>query len=67
VSEEKKGHVKVTMDLVNEPLLDLLKEMMSKLPEMMAQAMKKREGAGAGSFIGPVRLGPADPSPAYKI
>jgi hypothetical protein len=44
MSEEKKGHIKVTMDFeVNETLMDLFKEMASKMPEMMSQAMKKRE------------------------
>jgi hypothetical protein len=42
--EEKKGHVRVTMDFeVNEDMMDLFKEMASKMPEMVSQAMKKRE------------------------
>lgn len=44
MSEEKKGHVKVTVDVeVNEALMDLMKEMASKMPEMVSQAMKKKE------------------------
>ncbi|MGA1975547.1 MAG: hypothetical protein ABSG92_07920 [Conexivisphaerales archaeon] len=42
--EKKKGHVRVTVDVeVNEALMDLCKEMASKMPEMVSQAMKKKE------------------------
>jgi len=36
MSEEKKGHVKITVEVeVNEALMDAMKEAMSKMPEMM--------------------------------
>ncbi len=36
VSEEKKGHVKFTMEVeINEALMDILKESMKNMPEMM--------------------------------
>ncbi len=36
VSDEKKGHVKFTMEVeINEALMDILKESMKNMPEMM--------------------------------
>jgi hypothetical protein len=47
VAEEKKGHVKVTLDLeINAPLMEMLKESMENVPhmvQMMAEQMKKKE------------------------
>lgn len=42
MSEEKKGHIRFTMDVeVNETLMDLCKEIASKMPEMVSQARRK--------------------------
>ena len=36
MSEEKKGHLKITFDLeVNEPLMEVMKDSMAKMPMMM--------------------------------
>lgn len=36
MSEEKKGHVKFTVEVeINEALMDILKESMKSMPEMM--------------------------------
>jgi hypothetical protein len=47
VAEEKKGHVKVTLDLeINAPLMEMLKESMENVPhmvQMMADQMKRKE------------------------
>jgi hypothetical protein len=47
MAEEKKGHVKVTLDLeINAPLMEMLKESMENVPhmvQMMADQMKKKE------------------------
>jgi hypothetical protein len=44
MSEEKKGHMKVTVDVeINEPLMETFKEMASKMPSVVSQAMKKSE------------------------
>jgi hypothetical protein len=47
VAEEKKGHVKVTLDLeINAPLMEMLKESMEHVPhmvQMMTEQMKKKE------------------------
>jgi hypothetical protein len=41
MSEEKKGHLKITFELeLNEPLMDVVKEGVSKMPQMM---MKRAE------------------------
>ena len=45
--EEKKGHVKVTLDVeINAALMDMLKEGMENMPhmiQMMTDQMKKKE------------------------
>ena len=45
--EEKKGHVKVTLDVeINEALMSMLKESMENMPhmiQMMTNQMKKKE------------------------
>ena len=47
MAEEKKGHVKVTLDLeINAPLMDMLKESMENVPhmvQMISEQMKKKE------------------------
>jgi hypothetical protein len=47
VVEEKKGHVKVTLDVeINAALMDMLKEGMENMPhmvQMMTEQMKKKE------------------------
>jgi len=36
MSEEKKGRLKMTFELeVNEPLMDVMKDAMAKMPQMM--------------------------------
>jgi hypothetical protein len=41
--EEKKGHFKVTIDVeVNEELMDLMKETMSKMQWKMPEIMKRQ-------------------------
>jgi GH25 family lysozyme M1 (1,4-beta-N-acetylmuramidase) len=41
--EEKKGHFKVTIDVeVNEELMDLMKETMSKMRWKMPEIMKRQ-------------------------
>lgn len=40
VSEENKGHVKVNIAIdldINEPLMDMMKEFTTKMPEMMSK------------------------------
>ncbi len=45
--EEKKGHVKVTVDVeINPSLMDMMKECMENMPhlvQMMAEQKKKKE------------------------
>ena len=45
--EEKKGHVKIVLDVdINEEMMDILKESISKMPEMAKNIMptqKKKE------------------------
>ena len=42
MSEEKKGHVKISVDIeINEALMELVKESMANIPQMMAQFRKK--------------------------
>jgi len=44
VSEEKKGRVKITVEIeINEALMEIAKEAMERMPEMMARrrAMRK--------------------------
>jgi len=44
MSEDRKGHMKVTVDIeINEALMDTFKEMASKMPAMMSEAMKKSD------------------------
>jgi hypothetical protein len=47
MAEEKKGHVKVTVDVEISPsLMDLIKESMENMPhvmQMMVENMKKKE------------------------
>jgi hypothetical protein len=43
MSEEKKGHFKVTIEVeVNEELMDLMKEAMSKMHWKMPEIMKRQ-------------------------
>ncbi|MEJ2242741.1 MAG: hypothetical protein P8Y18_11470 [Candidatus Bathyarchaeota archaeon] len=40
ISEVKKGHVKITMEVeINEALMDMLKESMKNIPHAMQQMM----------------------------
>lgn len=42
--EERKGHVKVTIDVeINDSLMDLMQESMTKMPQMMKTFEKMRE------------------------
>ena len=42
--EEKKGHVKMTFEVeINEALMDLIKENMKSLPQMMQMWQMRRE------------------------
>ena len=44
MAEEKKGHVKVTFEVeINEALMDLLKENMKSLSQMMQMWQMRRE------------------------
>ena len=44
MSEVKKGHVKITVELeINEALMEMAKECMTKMPEMMMKMRKKEE------------------------
>jgi len=44
MGEEKKGHVKITMEIeINEALMEMAKEWMAKMPEMMATWRKMRK------------------------
>ena len=45
MSEEKKGHARITIDIeINEGLMEAVKEGMSKMPwKMMPDMMKKEE------------------------
>jgi hypothetical protein len=41
--EEKKGHVKITIEVeVNEPLMDAMKEVMTQFSSMLPDMMKRR-------------------------
>jgi hypothetical protein len=41
--EEKKGHVKITIEVeVNEPLMDAMKEAMTKFSSTLPEIMKRR-------------------------
>ena len=42
MSEEKKGHVKITIEVeINEALMEMGKECMAKMPEMISKIRKK--------------------------
>ena len=42
MAEEKKGHVKITIEVeINEPLMEVVKEGMAKMPMGMPQFGKK--------------------------
>ena len=42
MADEKKGHVKITIEVeVNEALMELARESMEKMPEMVAKFRKK--------------------------
>jgi hypothetical protein len=42
LAEEKEGRVKLTVEMeINETLMEIIKEGMAKIPEMMAQQAKK--------------------------
>jgi len=47
MSEEKKGRVKITVEAeINEPLMEIIKEAMANMPQMMQQMtaqQKKKE------------------------
>ena len=44
MAEEKKGHVKVTFEVeINEALMEVLKENMKNLPQMMQMWQMRRE------------------------
>ena len=44
MAEEKKGHVKMTFEVeINEALMDLIKENMKNLPQMMQMWQMRRE------------------------
>jgi hypothetical protein len=44
MAEEKKGHVKMTFEVeINEAMMDLLKENMKNLPQMMQMWQMRRE------------------------
>ncbi|MGA2308243.1 MAG: hypothetical protein ABSG57_01685 [Candidatus Bathyarchaeia archaeon] len=44
MAEEKKGHVKMTFEVeINEALMDLIKENMKSIPQMMQMWQMRRE------------------------
>jgi hypothetical protein len=44
MAEEKKGHVKMTFEVeINEALMDLIKENLKNLPQMMQMWQMRRE------------------------
>ena len=50
MAEEKKGHVKMTVELeINEALMDLLRENMKNLPQMMQMWQARREERTKGA------------------
>ena len=43
MAEEKKGHVKITIEVeINEPLMEIIKEAMANMPMMMQMMAKQR-------------------------
>jgi len=50
MSEEKKGRVRITIEVeVNEPLMELAKQGMVKMPEMIAKIVKKGQEQGSAT------------------
>ena len=44
IPETKKGHVKITIEAeINEALMEMLKDSMEKMPNMVQQAMAQRK------------------------
>ena len=44
ITETKKGHVKITIEAeINEALMEMLKDSMEKMPNMVQQAMAQRK------------------------
>ena len=44
MSEEKKGRLKLTVEVeINEPLMEAVKEMASKMPEMMRHTREEKK------------------------
>jgi hypothetical protein len=44
MSEDKKGRLKLTVEVeINEPLMDAVKEMAAKMPEMMRHGREERK------------------------
>ena len=44
MAEEKKGRVKITIEVeVNEPLMETMKEAMTKMPAMMRHGREERQ------------------------
>ena len=44
MSEDKKGRLKLTMEVeINEPLMDAFKEMAAKMPDMMRHAREEKK------------------------
>ena len=42
MAEQKKGRVKLTVEAeINEPLMEIIKEAIANMPQMMAQQKKK--------------------------
>ena len=45
MSEEKKGHVKLTVEVeINEPLMEMARESMKSMPQIMQTMQAMREG-----------------------
>jgi hypothetical protein len=43
MSEDKKGRVKITVEVeINEPLMDVMKETMTKMSSMLPEIMRHR-------------------------
>ncbi|MDH5437273.1 MAG: hypothetical protein OEX76_00040 [Candidatus Bathyarchaeota archaeon] len=44
MAQEKKGHAKITVEIeINEALMEVLKESMTKMPEMMKMFRRERK------------------------
>jgi len=47
MSEEKKGHMKLTVEVeINEPILDIMKEAVTKMPSMVPEMLRRRGERG---------------------